>query len=186
MDASALDYFRIVADQAAQTSADAYGLGSKYGISGAQFSALYSSLINRESSWRMVPNAGGSGAMGFSQLMPGTASEMGVDANDPVDNLRGGARYLAKLVDKYNGSIDSALQHYGGFSSLDSAQGYIGDIKSGAGIEGAPGSQPAESAGFVDTVRRLSRNFSFAGVVVLLLAFVLITGGAWRAVTAGK
>ena len=43
------------------------------------------------------------GAMGLMQLMPGTAKDMGVkDAFDPADNVNGGARYLAFL-----------LQHFG-------------------------------------------------------------------------
>ena len=38
----------------------------------------------------------GAGAIGFMQLMPNTAKGLGVDPNDPRQNLIGGARYLAQ------------------------------------------------------------------------------------------
>lgn len=41
------------------------------------------------------------GAIGLLQLMPATAKELGVDPNDPLDNIRGGVRYLKNQIDKY-------------------------------------------------------------------------------------
>ena len=37
------------------------------------------------------------GAMGFMQLMPNTARGLKIDANDPAQNLKGGAKYLAEI-----------------------------------------------------------------------------------------
>jgi transglycosylase-like protein with SLT domain len=55
---------------------------------------LFRAMINQESGWN--PNArSGAGAIGFSQLMPGTAAGMGVNPYNPRANLFGGARYLA-------------------------------------------------------------------------------------------
>ena len=51
------------------------------------------------------------GALGLSQLMPGTAAGLGVDALDPVQNLVGGARYLRGQLERF-GSADLALAAY--------------------------------------------------------------------------
>ena len=53
------------------------------------------------------------GARGLMQLMPATAAEMGVsDPFDAEQNVMGGTRYLRRLLDKYNGRLDSALAAY--------------------------------------------------------------------------
>jgi soluble lytic murein transglycosylase-like protein len=43
------------------------------------------------------------GAQGLMQLMPGTAAEMGVrNSYDPVQNIWGGAGYIAKIINTYS------------------------------------------------------------------------------------
>lgn len=73
---------------------------------------LLTSLISVESSFRR--NAvSSSGAIGLGQLKPDTAKWLGVlDPYDPVDNIAGTARFLAWLVRKYNGNLESALSAY--------------------------------------------------------------------------
>ena len=52
------------------------------------------------------------GAQGLMQLMPMTAAAMGVaDPFHPVDNVRGGTRYLREMIDRY-GDLERALAAY--------------------------------------------------------------------------
>lgn len=73
--------------------------------------ALIEALVWQESRWRAnaVSHAG---ARGLAQLMPGTARELGVNADDPFDNLEGGARYLREQLDRFDGDLERALAAY--------------------------------------------------------------------------
>lgn len=51
------------------------------------------------------------GAIGLGQLMPGTASQLGVDPHDWQQNLDGSARYLAAMLDRF-GDARLALAAY--------------------------------------------------------------------------
>lgn len=53
------------------------------------------------------------GAQGLMQLMPETATDLGVgDAFDPAQNISGGARYLAMLLHDYHGDVQLAAAAY--------------------------------------------------------------------------
>lgn len=72
--------------------------------------AVFTRLVQNESSFN--PNAKSKkGATGLAQLMPDTAQELGVDINDPEQNLRGGATYLKQQIDRF-GSPELALAAY--------------------------------------------------------------------------
>jgi hypothetical protein len=51
------------------------------------------------------------GAIGVSQLMPGTAKQLGVDPNNPIENITGGIRYLKQQLDN-NDTVENALRAY--------------------------------------------------------------------------
>lgn len=72
---------------------------------------LFDALLSQESRYRPFARSH-AGAMGMSQLMPGTARELGVsDPWDVQDNLSGGARYLRQQLDRF-GSWELALAAY--------------------------------------------------------------------------
>lgn len=83
---------------------------------------LFLRLVQQESGWNVLA-VSTKGATGLAQLMPGTADLMGVDINDPKQNLEGGAKYLRKMYDRF-GSWKLALAAYNaGPEAVDSANG---------------------------------------------------------------
>jgi hypothetical protein len=73
---------------------------------------LVKAVISAESGWN--PSAvSPKGAGGLMQLMPKTASDMGVDNRfNPEQNIEGGVKYLKYLLDKFNGNLTLALAAY--------------------------------------------------------------------------
>jgi soluble lytic murein transglycosylase-like protein len=73
---------------------------------------LVNSVIHAESGFN-VHAVSPKGARGLMQLMPGTASQLGVnDAFDPEANVTGGSRYLRELLERYNFDLVKALAAY--------------------------------------------------------------------------
>jgi len=73
---------------------------------------LVNSVIRAESGFN-VRAVSPKGAQGLMQLMPQTASELGVrNAFDPQANVEGGARYLRELLERYNFDLVKALAAY--------------------------------------------------------------------------
>jgi hypothetical protein len=72
---------------------------------------LFDALLAQESRYNPVALSP-KGAAGLAQLMPDRARRLGVrNVWDPVENMRGGARYLRSLLDEF-GRFDLALAAY--------------------------------------------------------------------------
>lgn len=97
---------------------------------------LFLNLVQAESAFN--PGATSkAGAHGLAQLMPGTAKQLGVDINDPVQNVKGGARYLREQYDKFGdwslalaayNAGPGAVQKYGGIPPYKETQAYVKKI----------------------------------------------------------
>lgn len=72
---------------------------------------LFDALIIQESRYNPAATSP-KGAAGLAQLMPASARGLGVrNVWDPVENMRGGARYIRSLLDEF-GRFDLALAAY--------------------------------------------------------------------------
>lgn len=91
----------------AQYSAKIHELARRFDLS----PALLEALVWQESRWR-ANAVSPVGARGLAQLMPGTARYLGVDPDDPMQNLEGGARYLREQLDRFDGDLEKALAAY--------------------------------------------------------------------------
>jgi soluble lytic murein transglycosylase-like protein len=102
--------------------------------------AVLHGLIEQESGFD--PSATSSaGASGLTQLMPGTASSLGVaDPLDPAESIEGGARYLSGLMSQFGGNTEDALaaynagpgavEQYGGIPPYAETQSYVSKVLS--------------------------------------------------------
>lgn len=97
---------------------------------------LLAALVEAESSF--LPNAVSPvGAVGLTQVMPSTAQWLGTrgDLKDPGANLDVGARYLSRLIDRFDGDLELALAaynagptnvlRYGGVPPFRETQNYV-------------------------------------------------------------
>ncbi len=74
--------------------------------------ALVKAVVHAESSFNPFATSH-KGAMGLMQLMPATAERFGVkNAYHPEENLKGGAKYLKMLLERYSGDLRLALAAY--------------------------------------------------------------------------
>lgn len=143
----------------------AFSIANDYGID----PAVFGGLIEQESSWNPTASPGTSSAFGFTQLLKGTAADLGVNRLDPTQNLQGGAKYLSNLLNQFHGDYTKALAAYhdgpgaiglhGGFdyaaSVLNKAKKYVTDAggglldKAGKFLSGDTGKLVEEGANMI-------------------------------------
>ncbi len=122
------------------------------------------------------------GAQGVMQLMPATARSLGVeDSFDARSNIMGGAKYIAGLLERYQGNKALALsaynagsgnvEKYGGIPPFKETQNYVQKVLSYAGedmdlsgilITGAAGGSAYQSA--VDLLSQLAAGTGSMGL----------------------
>ncbi|MBV4418264.1 phage tail tape measure protein [Clostridium tyrobutyricum] len=149
-----------------------YTMSSTSTSSGSSGSASgnYASYINKASSTYGVPTAliqaiiqqesGGNqgsispaGAIGLMQLMPGTASGLGVNPYDAQQNIMGGTKYIAQMLKYESGSIPLALAAYnagpgnvhGSIPNISETQDYVKKVMGYYSQFGGSGSTSSSS-----------------------------------------
>jgi hypothetical protein len=96
------------------------------------------------------------GARGLMQLMPGTASILGVrDSFDPMDNIDGGVRHLRGLIERFGNNLplvlaaynagEGAVNTHGGIPPYPETQAYVGRILAILGGDPLSASVPSSS-----------------------------------------
>ncbi len=97
---------------------------------------LFLRLVQQESGWNPAA-VSQKGATGLAQLMPGTAANLGVDINNPEENLDGGARYLRMMFDKFGtwklalaayNAGPGAVEEHDGVPPFDETKNYVAAI----------------------------------------------------------
>lgn len=94
---------------------------------------LFLRLVQQESGWNQAA-VSAKGAIGLAQLMPETAAALGIDPDDPAQNLNAGARYLRTQYDRfgswrlalaaYNAGPDTVAE-YGGIPPFAETESYV-------------------------------------------------------------
>lgn len=111
-----------------QVAADTYGVDVN----------LLKAIAKQESAF--TSNAvSKSGAVGIMQLMPQTASYLGVtDSYNSYQNIMGGAKFISSLLQQYNGNVSLALaaynagpnavEKYNGIPPYEETQNYVAKV----------------------------------------------------------
>ncbi|SDG49250.1 Transglycosylase SLT domain-containing protein [Celeribacter baekdonensis] len=159
--------------QVAQETHGLSGVGQA-GFSVREWRYMLQALIWQESRFSIGARSP-VGAFGLTQIMPGTAGDLGIypDYYDsPYLQVEGGARYLAQMLAMFDGNIIHALaaynagpgnvQNYGGVPPFQETQHYVQVIPAKYNEYLARGGG-GDAVGTIDPALLANSNLSFTG-----------------------
>lgn len=134
--------------------------------------SIFNWQINQESGFN--PNAQNGNATGIAQFMPGTASQFGINPNDPYASLNAAAQYDAQLYQQ-TGSWTGALTKYGTLANVpasvtNSWNSLLGNL--GMSANTTSGNGTGTSAGTTAT------SDPFIMKVAMIILGIVLIGGA--------
>ena len=145
-----------------------YGMMSAVACEHGIPTGLFDAMIIRESGYNPIATSTAN-AYGLAQLMPGTAVGLGVDRYDPLQNMRGGARYLRQQLDRF-GQVHLALAAYnagpgrvrGGLvPRITETQAYVTNIIANWSRLTSPAGSPATISTLPHDYRRIAALTQF-------------------------
>lgn len=145
-----------------------YGMMSAVACEHGIPTGLFDAMIIRESGYNPIATSTAN-AYGLAQLMPGTAVGLGVDRYNPLQNMRGGARYLRQQLDRF-GQVHLALAAYnagpgrvrGGLvPRITETQAYVTNIIANWSRLTSPAGSPATISTLPDDYKRIAALTQF-------------------------
>ena len=108
-DALATNHFDLIKEK--YPSVDPLKISQEEGLP-PQLISVFQRLLFQENQSADASAVGTSGEIGLAQLMPVTAKDVGVNRDNLIDNVRGGARYLFKMYNRFDQDPMKAVAAY--------------------------------------------------------------------------
>ena len=108
-DALASNHFDLIKEK--YPSVDPLKISQEEGLP-PQLISVFQRLLFQENQSADASAVGTSGEIGLAQLMPVTAKDVGVNRDNLTDNVRGGARYLFKMYNRFGQDPMTAVAAY--------------------------------------------------------------------------